>query len=155
MLHWKVWSYFCNFTCIEKSDWFLEKLWKICNTDLIGQCKVLPMRFPQKRTDAFVILGMIEGFFKLESKQLACFPIITRWQNHSRTSIEQRCSVSSKVQALTICCESGLVSMKKSFESTETWRILSCNAAVLVVFVVLTLSTTRRKHWCKYAWIPG
>ena len=40
---------------------------------------------------------------------------------------------------------------QRSFENTEAWGMLSCSAAVFVVFAVLTVSTTRVKCWCKQA----
>ena len=43
----------------------------------------------------------------------------------------QRGSVSLKVQAVGVCCESSHITELWSFESTEAWRMLSCNTTML------------------------
>ena len=61
--------------------------------------------------------------FKLEREQPACFLITTCWQNTK--SNKWRCPVFSKVETLAVCCESGTVSVMRSFESTELGACLT------------------------------
>ena len=75
-------------------------------------------------------------------EHLACFSIITCW--HNSKSVERRCSVFLKVQALAVCCRSSPVSVMRLFESMDVWRVLCCKASVFVVFLVVTL----REAWC-------
>lgn len=55
--------------------------------------------------------------------------------------------MSSKVQALVVCCESAPVAELRLFEGIEAWCMLCCNTTVLVLFAVLMLNTTTGKHW--------
>ena len=41
-------------------------------------------------------------------------------------------SVSSKIQALAVCCESGHDNVARSFESTEAWYMLKVDAGIRV-----------------------
>ena len=73
-------------------------------------------------TDVFSILGGVEGgthffhaFSNAQREQPVCFLIATCWHENTR-SIKRRCSVSSKVETLGVCCESGTVTMTRSFE---------------------------------------
>ena len=62
MLLWKVSNYFVISHLLRNLIGFFEKVWKLCNTNLIGQSKVLPTTLPQKCfNDAFSILGGVEG----------------------------------------------------------------------------------------------
>ena len=109
MFHWKVWNYFVISHLLRNLIGFFEEVWKLCNTNLIGQSKVLPTMLSQKRrTDAVFNFGqgrrrssLFPSFFEPEREQPACFLIATCWQNSK--SIKRRCSVSSKVQTLAVC----------------------------------------------------
>ena len=63
----------------------------------------------------------------------------TCWQNSKR--IERRVFVSSKVQVLAVCWESGPVTVSRLFESVKAWHMLSCN------------SSPFSRHSCDERWI--
>ena len=52
-----------------------------------------------------------------EKSWWVCFSIATCWQNSK--IIEQRCFVSSKVQSLAVCCESGPIAILRLLENME------------------------------------
>ena len=119
-------------------------MWKLCNTNLIGQVKCRLQGCHKNIVRIrFSILGGVEGrayFFKLDVNKLACFLIATYWQNSK--SIERLCYVSSKVQALAVCWESSTISVAvtRSFETTELGTCLAVNATVYCAEAY--------KEWC-------
>ena len=85
------------------------------------------------QTQLISILARVEGvahFFELpvEHEQLACFSITIPVGRTVKVYIERRYSVSSKVQVLAVCCESGPIIMLLT-----AWCVFCCNAAVFFV----------------------
>ena len=156
MLHWKVWNYFVIshlwrnlIGFFEKCEIFVILIWLAklkfrlqgCHRNVVGH--VFNFGRGRRRSSLFPC------FFELEREQPACFLIATCWQNTK--NIKRRCSVFSKVETLAVCCESGSVSVTRSFESTQLGACLAVTP--LCSLCLRWVTTTRGKCLCKQAWI--